>query len=59
MSLIGLQRVGFFLQVIEVGADAAVQDAAQVAQGHELGGEQVVAVVLDEVDAAGPSPCRW
>ena len=35
-----------------------MEDAAEVAQGHELGGEEVVAVVLDEFDEAA-NPCRW
>ena len=44
----GLKGIGIVAQVIEVVADAAVQDAAQVGKRHELGVEEVVAVALDK-----------
>jgi hypothetical protein len=43
-----LERVGVVAQVVEVGADAAVQDAAQVRQRQEARVEQVAAVALHE-----------
>ena len=43
-----LVGVGLLGQRLQVRVDALVQDAAEVAQVHELLGEQVVAVALDE-----------
>jgi len=48
------QRVVVLLQVVEVGADAPVQDATQVAQRHEAGVEQLAAVALHDARKTRP-----
>ena len=49
-----LRPVGVVFERFEPAGDAAVQDAAQVGQGQELGREQVAAEVLDEIAQGVP-----
>src|SRR5205807_7606684 len=48
-KLNGPERVGVVTQIVEVGADAAMQNAAQVGQGHEAGMKEVPAVGANEL----------
>src|SRR5262249_35726316 len=39
-----MQRIGVVAQVVEIGVDAAMEDAAQIGEGHELGVEKIAAI---------------